>query len=434
MNSKQYNEKLKAKVAEAKKIHTFAEGEERDLTPDEVAAFDAIMADVDSLSQLIQKTTKLEQAEAAADAVEASLKQSAGRISRPEPIHADVERYSIVRALRTFTEKGRLDGLEAEVSDELAKKSGRSPQGFFLPLDMPIQKFGNLDKTTGAGGLNTTVDYSNFIDLLRNKMLVKQLGASVLSDLNGTVQIPKQTGGATAYWINADGSATITASNQTIGQVPLAPVTVGALTAYTRAFLKQTSMDVESFVQNDLATVVALEMDRVVFNGSGSGSEPEGILQNSSVETVALGADGDYPTFAKLVEMETAVAIANADIGKLAYVTTAAGRGVMKTTEVAENTARFIWENDQINGYAAYASNQLPSDLTKGAYGEDLSSIIYGNWADVLIGLWGGLDVVVNPYTGDAAGSVRITVMQDTDVAFRHVESFCKCVDLQTAA
>lgn len=429
---KKYSEQHKAKLAEARKIHTYAEGEGRDLTADEQAAFDGIMADCDQLANLIRQTTKLEQAEAEAEAVEASLKQSKGRISRPEPIHTDVERYSLVRALRTFTEKGRLDGLEAEVSDELAKKSGRSPQGFFLPLDLPIQKYGNLDTSTGAGGLNTTVDYSNFIDLLRNKMLVNQLGARVLSDLNGTVQIPKQTGGATAYWINADGGATITISNQTIGQVPLAPNTVGALTAYTRAFLKQTSMDVESFVRNDLATVVALEMDRVVFNGSGSGSEPEGILQNSSVTTVALGLEGDYPTFAKLVEMETAVAIANADIGKLAYVTTPAGRGILKTTEIADNTARFIWENDSINGYAAYASNQLPSDLEKGSYGTDLSSVIFGNFDDVLIGLWGGLDVVVNPYTNDAAGSVRITVMQDTDVAFRHLGSFCKCVDLKT--
>ncbi len=424
MNATEYRKQQSQHVAKARSIHDQAQKEGRDLTDQETLEFNNEMASSDKCGINAAQIDKLE-------TLESSLKESAGRISRPEPIHNEIQRYSLVRAMRSMAEKGHLDGIEAEISAEIAKKTGEAPEGFYMPLDLPVERYANLDTSTGAGGLNTTVDYSNFIELLRKRMLLNQLGARILSDLNGTVQIPKQTGGATAYWIAADGTPTITLSAQGLGQVPLVPTTVGASTNYTRAFLKQTSLDVENFVRNDLATVIAIEMDRVGFYGSGSGAEPKGVGQNSSVTTVPLATDGDDPSFASMVAMETAVAAANADLGALAYVTTPAARGKMKVTEIAENTARFIWENNQINGYSAYATNQLPSNLTKGT-GTALSAALFGNWNDLLIGLWGGLDVVVNPYSGDTAGSVKITMMQDCQIALRHTESFARMLDIVT--
>src|SRR5690606_10666975 len=126
-------------------------------------------------------------------------------------------------------------------------------------------------------------------------------------------------------------------------------------------------------------TVLALELDRVGFNGSGSGAEPEGILQNSSVETVAIGLDGGPATHGTVVDLETNVASANADFGSLAYVTSPKGRGVLKQTVIGSNAAaKMIWENNEINGYQAFATNQIPSNLTKGSYGTDLTAILFG--------------------------------------------------------
>lgn len=424
--SNHYSDKQKHEVEAARAIHDHAKEEGRDLTEEEVSNFSDHMSKAKSYGEQADKFAALE-------SYESSMKESAGRISKPEPIHNEIQKYSLLRAMNQMATNGKLDGLEAEVSAEVARKSGKSPQGFFMPMDLPVQKFANLDTTSGAGALHTVTDYGNFIELLRNRMLVRQLGARVLSDLNGAIQIPKQTGGATAYWIDTDGTSTITQTKQDIGQVSLSPNTCAASTKYTRAFLRQTSMDVEQFARNDLAAVYALELDRVALNGSGSGSEPEGLLQNSSVDTVALGDDGAAPSFAKMVEMETSVAENNADTGSLAYVTTPAARGKMKTTEIASNTARMIWENNQINGYAAYATNQLPSNLTKGDYGTGLSAAIFGNWNDVLYGFWGGIDVIVNPYKDDVGGKVSITLLQEVDVAFRHLGSFSKCVDIVTS-
>lgn len=433
--SEKYTAKIKALAAEVKKIHAFAEGEGRDISADESAKVDDILAQIDAIRKSVEQLKSVEDAEdaAAADdaAVEASKKKSAGRYSKPVEgvIHQDIAKYSVVRAMRCMVERGQLDGLEAEVNQEFAKKSGKTPQGFFMPL----QTYGNLDTTTGAGAVSTLTDNANFIELLRNKMLASELGCKVMSDLDGKIAIPRQTGGGTAYWINSDGSGSVTISNQTIGQVPLVPNTVGALTAYTRQFLKQTSIDAEAFVKNDLAEVIARELDRVVFAGSGSGSEPEGVLYNSDVSVTALGTNGDAPTWASMVALETAVSAGNADLGNLAYVTSAQGRGKLKTTLNSSNTAaKFLAENNEVNGYALHATNQLPHNLTKGPYGTGLSPIIFGNWQDIIIGLWGALDVVVNPYTNDAYGSVRITCMQEADIAIRHPASFAMILDMVT--
>ena len=261
--------------------------------------------------------------------------------------------------------------------------------------------------------------------------MVAVLGARMLGNLVGDLSIPKQTGGATAYWIT-EGNAP-TASNQTIGQVGLAPKTVGAFTDMSRKFVRQSSIDAEQFVRNDLAAVIARAIDKAVFNGSGIGAEPRGILQTAAVPTVAIDTNGGNPTFAKMVELETKVAAADADMGTLAYVTNAVGRGKLKTVQKVTGEPRFIWEGDEINGYTARATNLIPSNLSKGT-GTDLSPVIFGNWADVMIGMWGGLDILVDPYTQGNAGTVRVNALQDVDIALRHAESFAKCVDMATAA
>jgi len=421
-----YKQDRAEQIKEARAITELADNEGRDLTADEQELFNDRMEAIKGLDEKIARGERLEK-------LEASIKESAGRISKPEQfqkdIHREIQRYSLVRAIRCQVEGKKLDGIEAEVSAEIAKQYGKSPEGFYMPLE----QYGNLDTTTGAGAVESVHDMPEFIELLRAKMLMNVLGARVLPGLVGNVHVPRQSGGATAYWINADGSASITGSNQTSDQVPLSPSTVGASTTYTRAFLRQTSLAVEQFVRNDLATVLAIELDRVGFNGSGSGAEPEGILQNSSVSTVSIGLDGGPATHGTVVDLETDVADANADFGSLAYVTSPKGRGMLKQTIIGSNTAaKFIWENNEINGYRAFATNQIPSDLTKGSYGTDLTAILFGNFADCLYGLWSGVDVVVNPYTDDLKGAVRITMMQDCDFALRHTGSFSKCVDLET--
>lgn len=339
----------------------------------------------------------------------------------------EAREYSFLRVIQAqLLGKPELAAFEREVSEATAKRLGKSPQGFYVPVDVLKR-----DLTKAGDGqylVQTDVMAANFIELLRNKMVTKQLGATFLSGLVGDIAIPKQTGGATAYWI--DESGTITESQQSLAQVVLSPKTVGAYTDISRKLVNQSSIDVESFVRNDLATVLALAIDAAAINGSGTGNEPVGILNQTGVGLVSLGTDGGQMTFDKLVEMETLVSEANADIGTLRYVTNARVRGALKTTPKVAGYPVYLWENgDIVNGYRAFVSNQVPGNLTKGA-GTNLSAMIFGNFADLIIGEWGALDLLVDPYTNSANGAVRIRVLQDVDINVRHPESFAVCKDI----
>lgn len=286
--------------------------------------------------------------------------------------------------------------------------------------------------TAGGNLVAENLLAANFIDLLRNRSaLMGQNMATMLTGLIGDVAIPKQTGGATGYWLAESG--TPTESQQTIGQVPLTPKTVGAYTDISRKLLQQSSIDVEAFVRGDLATVLGLAIDLAGIAGTGANNQPRGILNTVGIGSVIGGTNGAAPTWANIVALESEVAAANADVGRLHYLTNALVRGVLKTTEKASGTAQFVWNSNDVNGYTPIVSNQVPSDLTKGSAEDICSAIIFGNFADLLIGMWGGLDLLADPYTASTSGTVRVVALQDADIAVRHAESFAAMQDALTA-
>lgn len=302
---------------------------------------------------------------------------------------------------------------------------------------------GRRDLTVGAptgGGhlVATELLGSSFIELLRNAMVLDRLGVTFLRDLNGNVAIPSQTGAATGYWVT-EGNAP-TESAQTVGQVALTPKTVGAFTDYSRRLLLQSSIDVEAFVRADLASIIGLAIQAAAINGTGTSGQPTGILNVSGIGAVIGGANGIAPTYAHMVDLESAVANANAEMGSLAYLTNTKVRGTLrKTQQFASTNGVPVWTSSpergigDVLGYSAVTTNAVPSDLTKGTSTGVASAIIFGNWADMVIGMWGGLDIMLDPYTGATSGTKRVVALQDVDVAIRHAASFAAMTDALTA-
>lgn len=379
----------------------------------------------------------LEMAESAAQA-RAHFKPIAAEAAKPsDPTligmdNKDVRRYSLTRAIMASAAKDwRGAELEREASEEVAKQLGRSPQGFFVPSDVQTEKRVVLDSTGGRPTIATELLAQSFIDLLRNRMMVRAAGATVLNGLVGDVAIPRQTGGATAFWVAEGGAPTVT--RQTVDQVTLNPKTVGAFTDISRRLLGQSSLDVENFVRTDLATVLALAIDFAALHGTGASNQPRGIANTAGIGAVIGGVNGLAPNWAHIVNLETEVAIDNADIGTMSYMTNARVRGQLKTTSKAGTEAVMVWgENaEPLNGYRAFVTNQVRSDLTRGT-GTNLSAIFFGNWADLIIGQWGTLDILVDPYTGGTSGTVRVIALQDVDVAVRQPMSFAAMLDAIT--
>ena len=330
----------------------------------------------------------------------------------------EVREYSFLRAMNALANPGDRAAWEAaaferEVSEAGAKAAGKSSRGIFVPSEILRNKRDLTAGTNNAGGFTVATDLlaASFIEMLRNRAVVMRAGATMLSGLVGNVAIPKQSAAATAYWV-AENSAP-TESQQTLAQVTMNPKTVGAWTDISRRLLNQSSIDVEAMVRRDLSSVIALAIDAAALYGSGSSNQPTGVKNQTGVNTKDFAATN--PTFAELVAMETEVATDNADIGTMVYLFNPAQRGALKTSEKATNTAQFVWEpGNTVNGYRTETSNQVTA-----------GDVFFGNFADLLIGMWAGLDLMVDPYSGSTAGTVRVVALQDIDIAVRNAVSFC---------
>lgn len=360
----------------------------------------------------------------------------------------EVEQFSFVKAILAQMDPNyarREAGFEMEASRALAQKLGREPQGIYVPGEvLRYQSRNQRDLVAGTpayGGnlVATELQADSFITLLRNRSHVINLGATTIGDLVGNVAIPSQAGAASAFWV-AEGGAP-TESAQAFGQVPLTPKTVGAFTDFTRRMLLQATPDIESIVRADLAGIIGVEMDRVAIAGSGLSNEPLGILNASGIGSVAIGTNGGAITWTHVLQLEEAIANSNADEGALAYMTNNKARRALKgTTKVSGDAgAGFIWSDEArdaagygtLNGYRSAASNNVPSNLTKGT-GTNLSAMIFGNWADVLIGQWGGLDILVDKITNGTSGGTRVIALLDMDIALRREASFAAIKDATT--
>lgn len=349
----------------------------------------------------------------------------------------ETRRFSMVRALHALANPGDVAArnaaaFEFECSAATSQKLGKASRGILIPFD--VQKRDMVVGTPAAGGNLVATDLmsGDFITILRDAMVLNTLGVRFLSGLVGNIAIPKQTGSGSAYWV-AEGQPP-DESSAAIGQVAMSPKTVGAFTDISRKLLLQSSIDVESFVSADLAMVLGLAIQRAAIAGGSVANEPSGILAKIAASVVG-GVDGGAPDWDSVVDLETAVSVANADVGTLAYLTNAKVRGKLKKTFVdGPGTGERVWQKggEPLNGYRAAVTNAVPSNLAKGA-GTNLSALIFGNFADLVIGMWGGLDLMVDPYTHSTTGTVRVTALQDVDVGVRNVESFATMEDAATA-
>ena len=345
----------------------------------------------------------------------------------------EVKQYSYVRAIAAAIARAEgqsVSGIEAELSQELERQlpaNAKRHGGIYVPMRLQAERAAiseALWNTSTKGSSTVFTEAGEFIDLLRNQTVAIELGARLMAGLSSPVSFPKQTGAATAYWMPENDGTNVTASNATLGSVSLTPKTLQATTAFSRQLMAQSSIDVEQFVRNDLAAQHALAWDQAVLHGTGSSNQPTGIYAAGSVNSIAMGGT---PTYGKLIDMVTEVLKDNALMGSLAFATTPGMAGKLAQTVIAASTdSRMIWTgplNDgQLVGYRAVATNQVLATLGSGSD----HGVIFGDFTSVMIGTWGALEIVVDPYALKKQGMVEVTSFQLADIALRHPQSFCK--------
>ena len=343
----------------------------------------------------------------------------------------DIRQYSYSRAIMGAAALGegkKFAGIEAEVHQELERgMQGLERRGGVL---VPMQKLSRtLDSKTGTKGAETVFEQAGeLIELFRNRTAVIRLGARNLTGLTAPIAFPKQSGAATAFWVGENSGSNVTASDVAFALAQLTPRTLQATTAYARQLLVQASLDVENLVRDELALVHAIAIDFAAIHGLGSSGEPTGIYNALNVSSHGAGGAMAY---ANVLTMQGQVASKNADLGSLGWLMHPTVATNLKGKSRFTNTDTPVWEgtydDGRVGGYKAIATNQVSNVMTGSARtgGSELGNI-FGNFGDMIVGSWGALELVVDPYAQKKQGLIEVTSFQLADVLARHGESFSK--------
>ncbi len=418
MNVYDLKEQRAAKVAEMRAIADKAKGESRDLSESETRQFDALKSGATKLDGDISRTEFLDEAERRMEGEPITNRGG-------DSMHSLETRFRAGKAIAEHMQ-GKLSGVEAEFAAE--NRSGRKDA-----ITMPVSLFlGSaetraLTTTSPVGGPGSNLIQTNLgplIDRLRPTLAVETMGATILSGLTGNLDLPRVKASGTSSWVGEHANGT--GSDTQFDKVSMGPKTVTAQYELSRRMLLQ-ALGLEQILRGDIGYLLAQSLDGAAIKGGGT-NEPVGIIGNTSVPVIAMGANGAAMTVTTAADMIGSIVDANAN-GNTGFLTNSKVRkAAMKLLDTTNRPYGIstVFQNEPVT-----FSNQIPSNLTKGS-GTNLSAALYGVWSDLVIGYWSSVDIVINPYADSVSskGGALLHAFLDCDVAVRHPESFVVVKDI----
>lgn len=394
-------EKKASKVNEARALVEAAATQSRQLTPEEVAAFDVIKKAIQDLEGEEARATFLQDLE----------RRAVGEPVGDRQLGQLEQRVRVLDVLRAQMEGRSLTGAAAEYHAEAERRTGRKAQGAFIPMSAIEQR---VNTTGSASEIVPTIHRPDlYIGALREKLVARTLGVRVLTGLSGNLDIPKYGSGLTTGWV-AENTA-VPDGNMDFSNVGLTPKHVGGKTEMSRQLIQQSSPDIEQLVREDLAFLIAKQIDRAIIAGSGVGAEPMGILNMPGVQTGTL-ASLTWPAvlaFAQKLE--------DLELSGGTWLTNATAKNKLAVTLKNAGLPGYLLEANSMADRAVVTSKAVPAD-----------TVVLGDFSQILLGVWSELDILVNPFAEPAysRGGVQVRAMATVGTACRYEQAFVVADDL----
>jgi HK97 family phage major capsid protein len=419
MNVQTIRERRAKLIAEMRAITEAASQQDRDLTDDESRKFDEHKGALTAISAQLERAEYIADQERRMQAVDTPRRGSDGSFERL------CSEYEITRAVQAQIDPRSTDcGRELEVSQEIARRTGKTPRGMFVPYTVLHAEHRDiLVSNTGANTVPNPLLADRFIEPLRVQPQVVRAGATVMDGLIGTVDIPRQITVAALTSVAEHGQ--VSETQATFDQVTLSPHTIGCYTEVSRRWLISSTPSGERIVRNDLTNSINVEVDRQALRGTGASNEATGLMSISGVGAVAFSG---APTWAKTLDMVAAVASANAEQGRLAFMMNAKTRAEFQKTLMATSTdSRHLTESpNELAGFPLLVSNNMAGSLISSPI--VAGTALFGDWTQLILGFWSGVDILVNPYHSSVfdRGGALVSAFIDVDVQARQAAAFAR--------
>lgn len=365
--------------------------ESRSLSAEEANKIEGLESEINQIDQTIHAEMRQ------------MARESQAPVNLSQNERREIARFDLARALRSLDSGIQLDGIELEMAQEGEREARAAGvyggKGICLPTLITrgerrdVTATGTTSVTGDQGGMTIATEKRGLLDDFFAASIMRGLGATVLEGLVGNLDLPRIASGTAPVKKTENEAAG--EYTPTTAMLSLTPKRLPAFIDISDQLLMQSSVAVEAILRSHLASQMLAVQEAAFFHGGGT-SEPTGIAATNGIGSVVGGTNGAAPTWANLVGLETEVDTDNALAGRLAYATNGQIRGKLKTTAKVSSTDSIMLLDDRnpntVNGYPIAFSNAISRTLTKGS-SSVASAIFFGNFADFVIGYWGGLNL-----------------------------------------
>ncbi|WP_435263019.1 phage major capsid protein [Tenacibaculum sp. nBUS_03] len=409
-----------------------AQSEKRELNETEATRFDDLQSQMDAMDPGIKRAKIIWENELREAGETQPLTSGIGLGQSEERERIKMRsKYDLHKAIRSQLPNGILDGVEKEIHEETqrrAQEANITISGLAVPTDfLKEQRSGSAGQTVTKdngdyGGNLVDTQLESPIEFLRPEPILERLGARFLSGLTGNLKFPTNEGGISGSWEGEVDQGKN--SRNAYGSKEMKPNRYVTSALISLQNLMQSSIDLQMFTVEDIRRVTANALDYAGINGSGTNGIPLGILNTKGINIVEGGANGAKPEWSHIVDLETGINEANANIDKMAYLFNSSTKGVLKKTKHSSGDLNYLMNGvNEVNGYKVGVSNLVPKDLSKGT-GDGLSAGIFGDFSQLLIGQWAFLDLTVDNISRKKEGYIELVVNSFLDTLVRQPKAF----------
>lgn len=388
MNTLELMDKKQLLRNKAEEIVATAERETRKLNTGEQVEFDTLIKEIESIDVQIRE-----------------IKEDNNRTTKT--IKRSMENFSLLKAINDVANNRQLDERAQEVVSAGIAEMRKAGQSYSGQIVLPMEARNIQATVEGAGQENVAEDKLGILEPLRANLVLVNAGASYMTGLVGNVSIPVYSG-SNVGWAGEVDAATNGAG--TFTEVALEPKRLTAYIDVSKQFLIQDSNSAEEMLKRDIVAAISNKLEATILGKeAGSTTKPAGLLNGVSAESDAL-------TYEDIVNMEATLEGANVS-GEIKYIVSPTAKATLKTTKIDAGSGKFAMEGNEMNGYPVLCTSAVSG-----------KGVIMGNFNDLVIGQWGGIDLTVDPYTQAANGKVRLVINAYFDAKPRRTEAFVKKV------
>lgn len=385
---RQKKSELKTKMLQ---LRDLAKTETRELSDEENVLIEELVTKIEEINELIQeKEDELIQKE---EEIQENNK-------RNKPTKTMNKQFNLIRAINAVIDRRSFDQTDESVINAGMLSNRNAGVSYSGKIVLPVEERGvQVASTLGIEAVG--VDVLNVLDPLRNNLVLGKLGATIMTGLQGNIQVPTYSG-TSAQWAGETGCVTDTAG--TWSQQTYAPLRVTAVIPVSKQWLIQESASAEAMLRRDIVKALSEKIESTLLgNAAGSATQPAGIGNLITPTTIATWSD--------ITALEQALQTANYNSFK--YGLTPQVNGIFLSTPKEGNIPIYIREASGINGNAVEVSNNI---FATGG--------VLGDWEQYLMLIWGGVDLVIDEVSLANCGQIRIIASMYVNGGPRDLNAF----------